>query len=69
VETTVLLLLVGLAVSQLAARARRPQVIAITDAGYLAQIHEATKLAQTANSSRDIIEHVKKQLTSVLTLR
>ena len=37
VTTTVLLLVTGLAVSQLAARARRLRVIAITDAGYLAQ--------------------------------
>src|ERR1022692_5273619 len=37
VKTAVLLLVVGLAVAQLAVRARRLQVIAITDAGYLAQ--------------------------------
>ena len=37
VTTFVLLLVVGVAVSQLAARARRLRVIAITDAGYLAR--------------------------------
>ena len=34
--------------SQLAARARRLKVIAITDAGYLAQIHETAVLAKSA---------------------
>ena len=40
VTTAVLLLVVGVAVSQLAARARRLKVIAITDVTYLAQIHQ-----------------------------
>jgi K+-sensing histidine kinase KdpD len=40
VTTAVLLLVVGVAVSQLSARARRLKVIAITDAGYLALLHE-----------------------------
>ena len=48
--TAVLLLVVGVAVSQLAARARRLQVTAITDAGYLAQIHQTVSLTQTARS-------------------
>jgi hypothetical protein len=38
VTTFVLLLVVGVIVSQLAAYARRLKVVAITDAGYLAQI-------------------------------
>jgi K+-sensing histidine kinase KdpD len=53
--TAVLLLVIGLAVSQLAARARRLQVIAITDAGYLAQIHETASLAQTAKFPDSVI--------------
>ena len=40
VTTAVLLLVTGIAVSQLAARVRQLKVVAITDAGYLAQIHE-----------------------------
>lgn len=48
ITTAVLLLVVGVAVSQLAARARRLQVIAITDAGYLAQIQQTVSLTQTA---------------------
>jgi hypothetical protein len=66
VKTAVLLLLVGLAVSQLAARARRLQVIAITDAGYLAQIHDTAELAATSPAA--VTEHVTEQLTSLLDL-
>lgn len=68
VTTFVLLLAVGVAVSQLAARARRLKVLTITDAGYLAQIHETAALAQTANSTEAVIDHVRAQLTGLLDL-
>jgi Domain of unknown function (DUF4118) len=68
VTTFVLLLVVGVAVSQLAAYARRLKVIAITDAGYLAQIQETTALAQSARSPHDVAEHVREQLPGLLGL-
>jgi K+-sensing histidine kinase KdpD len=68
ITTAVLLLVVGLAVSQLAARARRLKVIAITDAGYLAQIHETASLAQAARSPDVVVEHVREQLIGLLDL-
>jgi Domain of unknown function (DUF4118) len=68
IRTSVLLLVVGVAVSQLAARARRLKVIAITDARYLAEIHETAELARAARSPDAVIDHVKQQLTSVLDL-
>ena len=68
VTTAVLLLLVGLTVSQLAARARRLQVIAVTDAGYLALIHETASLAQSATFPDAVVDHVKKQLIGLLDL-
>jgi hypothetical protein len=68
VTTFVLLLVVGLAVSQLAARARRLEVIAITDAGYLARIHETAVLAQSARTGDAVVEHVREQLISLLSL-
>jgi hypothetical protein len=68
IRTAVLLLVVGVAVSQLAARARRLQVLAITDARYLAEIHEAAELAHTARSPDVVVDHVRKQLVSVLDL-
>ena len=64
-----LLLVVGVAVSQLAAYARRLKVVAITDAGYLAQIHQTAALTQTATSAEDVVDHVREQLTSVLDLQ
>jgi hypothetical protein len=69
IQTAVLLLAVGLMVSQLAARARRLHVIAITDAGYLAQIHDTAELAQSAKSTDVVIDHVTTQLTDLLGLR
>jgi Domain of unknown function (DUF4118) len=69
VTTFVLLLVVGVAVSQLAARARRLKVITITDATYLAQIHDSTALAQSAASAQAVVDHVREQLISVLDLR
>jgi K+-sensing histidine kinase KdpD len=69
VTTFVLLLVVGVAVSQLAAYARRLKVVAITDAGYLAQIHQTASLTQTAKSPEDVVDHVREQLASLLDLR
>jgi hypothetical protein len=69
VTTFVLLFLVGLAVSQLAARARDLKVIAITDENYLTQLHESAALAQSARSPDAVVEHVREQLMGVLGLR
>jgi hypothetical protein len=66
--TAVLLLVTGLAVSQLAARARRLQVIAITDAGYLALIRETASMATTARSPGVVVDRVREQLIAVLGL-
>jgi hypothetical protein len=68
VQTAVLLLLVGLAVSQLAAHARRLRVITITDAGYLSQIHEAAELATSPGGPDAVVDYVKEQLISLLGL-
>ena len=59
----------GEPVSQLAARARRLKVIAITDAGDLAQIHETASLAQAAKFPDAVISHVREQLTGLLDLQ
>ena len=65
----VLLLVVGVAVSQLVAYARRLKVVAITDAGYLAQIHQTAALTQTAKSPDEVIDRVRQQLTGLLDLQ
>jgi Domain of unknown function (DUF4118) len=66
--TAVLLLVTGLAVSQLAARARRLKVVAVTDAGYLAQIRETASLAKSATAPDVVVNHVKAQLVGLLDL-
>jgi hypothetical protein len=68
VTTAALLLLTGLAVSQLAARARRLRTVAITDAGYLALIHETALLGESARSPDAVVDHVKEQLVGLLEL-
>jgi len=68
VTTFILLLVVGVAVSQLAARARHLRVVTITDENYLAQIHQSAALAQSARSPDAVVEHVRQQLIDVLGL-
>ncbi|MGW3124015.1 DUF4118 domain-containing protein [Streptomyces sp. NPDC001107] len=51
IETAVLLLVVGVIVSQLAARARRLEVITVTDADHLSRIHRTADLARSAGSA------------------
>jgi len=68
VTTAVLLLLVGLAVAQLAANSRRLRVLAITDAGYLEQIHGAAELSRTARSPDAVVDHVRQLLRDLLDL-
>jgi hypothetical protein len=68
-NVALLLLVAGVAVSQLAAYARRLKVVAITDAGYLAQIHQAASLTQTAKSPGDVVDHVRQQLAGLLDLQ
>jgi Domain of unknown function (DUF4118) len=69
VTTFVLLLVVGVTVSQLAARARYLKAVTIADAGYLARIVESAALTQTARSPDAVVEHVRKQLIGLLDLR
>jgi hypothetical protein len=68
VTTAVLLLVTGVAVSQLAARARELKVVAITDEGYLAQIHQAAALSAAGMAPEGVAEHVRAQLVSLLNL-
>ncbi|MEU6341399.1 DUF4118 domain-containing protein [Streptomyces sp. NPDC046977] len=69
VATAVLLLVVGLAVSQLAARTLRLEAVAVTDADHLARIHETARLTQSAPSPHRVVQHVGDQLVSLLQLR
>jgi hypothetical protein len=68
VTTFILLFVVGVAVSQLAARARHLKVITVADQNYLTQIREAATLAQSARSPDAVVERVREQLIEVLDL-
>ncbi|MFH8591501.1 DUF4118 domain-containing protein [Streptomyces rimosus] len=69
ITTGILLLVVGLAVSQLAAYARRLEVITVTNADYLARLHDTAQLAQKAPSADAVVTHVTQHLTELLHLR
>jgi len=69
VTTFVLLLVVGVAVSQMAAWARRLKAVTVADAGYFTRIVESAALTQEAGTPHDVVEHVRGQLIEVLDLR
>ena len=69
VSALVLLLVVGVAVSQLAAWARHLKAVTIADAGYLARISHSAALSRSAGSPDEVVEHVRKELVGLLDLR
>jgi K+-sensing histidine kinase KdpD len=69
VETTVLLLAVGLGVSELAAWGRRQQALASRETGYLNGIQAAAEAVASGRSSSELIDEVSRQLVQVLGLR
>ena len=69
IETTVLLLLVGTAVTELAVRGRRQRVLAATDEAYLTALGATTEIIATGRSSSEVTDLVCTQLTSLLGLR
>lgn len=68
IETAVLLLIVGLMVSQLAGRVRRLKVVTVTDAAHLARLHGTADLAQSTASPDAVVDHVRGELTDLLQL-
>jgi hypothetical protein len=69
VTTAVLLLVTGLAVSQLAAWARKLKVTAVTGEGYLATMHGTAALAQASRSPEAVAEYVGDTLADLLNLQ
>ncbi|GAA3812535.1 DUF4118 domain-containing protein [Streptomyces chiangmaiensis] len=67
--TTLLLLAVGVAVSQLAAHARTLKLVTVTDAAHLARIHETASLVQAGGSPYAVVDQVRAQLVEILGLR
>jgi K+-sensing histidine kinase KdpD len=68
VTTFVLLLTVGVAVSQMAAWARRLKAVTAADAGYFSRILASAVLAEEMDTPDDVVEHVRGQLIEVLDL-
>jgi hypothetical protein len=68
VTTFALLFAVGVAVSQLAARARHLKRVTVEDAGYLARITDSAAMTQTGSPDA-VIQHVRQELTDLLDLR
>lgn len=69
IETAALLLIVGLAVSRLAVRARRLQHSVVTDASDLSRLEGTARLVERGDSPEAAVEHVRRELISLLDLR
>jgi K+-sensing histidine kinase KdpD len=68
VETTVLLLVIGVAVTELAVRGRRQHAAASRRAGYLSGIHAAAEAVAVGASPTTLREQVSDQLMRLLEL-
>jgi K+-sensing histidine kinase KdpD len=68
IETTVLLLVIGVAVTEIAVWGRRQHAAASRRAGYLDGIHAAAQAAATGSPPPVLIDQVASQLTRVLSL-
>lgn len=69
IETTLLLLAVGLAVGQLAARERRARRFAQSSRGEIQRIHRVADSAATGADPADVIMSAQAELTDLLRLR
>ena len=69
IETTVLLLVIGVAVTELAVWGRRQHAAASRRAGYLDGIGSAAQAVASGGSPSVLIEQVTSQLTSLLALQ
>jgi hypothetical protein len=69
IETFVLLLVVGVGVTELAVWGRRQQALASRDAGYLAGIQAAAEVGATGGSSFALVEQVSAELIRTLGLQ
>src|SRR5262245_39457743 len=68
IETTLLLLVIGAAVTEIAVWGRRQHAAASRRAGYLDGIHAAAQAAASGASPAALIDQVASQLTRVLSL-
>jgi K+-sensing histidine kinase KdpD len=69
IETAVSLFVVGIIVTELAARNRHHHATAAQEADFVGLIHDVSELATSGASSREMIERVRNELVSLLHLR
>jgi len=69
IETTVLLVVIGVAVTEIAVWGRRHYVIASRRAGYLDGINNAARVVAAGGSAPSLIDQVSSQLMQLLSLR
>jgi K+-sensing histidine kinase KdpD len=69
IETTILILLIGVAVTELAVWGRHQQLAATRRAGYLEGINTAAQAVAAGSSASVLIEDVSRQLVRLLSLR
>ena len=69
IETTVSLFLVGLAVTEIAARSRGHREVATEEAHYVSLIHDFAEMAASGESSQFVIARAAAELTSLLELK
>ncbi|MFE9565941.1 DUF4118 domain-containing protein [Streptomyces sp. NPDC006487] len=69
IQTAVLLLCVGLIVSQLAVRTRRLQAAVVTDTAHLSSLQGTARLAEAGGSPEGVVEYVRRELVGLLGLR
>ncbi len=69
IETAVSLFVVGIIVTELAARSRHHHATAVEEADFVGLIHDVSELAASGASSREVIERVRKEMVSLLHLR
>jgi K+-sensing histidine kinase KdpD len=69
IETTVLLLVIGIAVTEIAVWGHRQHAAASRRAGYLSGINDAARAAAAGDSPPDVIGQVSARLVQLLSLR
>ena len=69
IETTVLLLVIGIAVTEIAVWGRRQQAVASRRSGYLAGINDAARAAAAGDSAPGLINQVSSKLVQLLALQ
>ncbi len=69
IETAVSLFVVGIIVTELAARSRHHHETAVEEADFVALIHDVSELATSGAPSRRVVERVRDELVTLLHLR